>query len=126
MPSVSNFNISLLEECQSYTKYKIVNNQIHYSLSAREYESNGTLDYCRKKNILVTAYRPLGESGELSNTQEPLMIYLMKKYNKTTAQISINWLIHKPNTVVLVKTSQQEHLDENLGALDRSPRLSRQ
>ena len=47
---VSNFDIPLIQEAQSYTKYKIVNNQIHYSLVARSYEDNGTLKYCQENN----------------------------------------------------------------------------
>jgi len=40
---------------------------------------------------------------------------MVKKYNKTPAQIAINWLISQKNVVTLAKTSNTKHLDDNLG-----------
>lgn len=113
---VSNFDWKLIEEAQRYTKHKIVTNQIHYNLNAREYEADGTVDYCAKHEILVTAYRPYG--GTLRGAvDEKALQNLAKKYQKTYAQIAINWVISKPNIVALFKTVNSEHLKENLGAL---------
>lgn len=113
---VSNFDIPLLEKAMEHTKYRVVNNQIHYGLSARAYEKNGTLDFCRKNNILVTAFRVIGYSQFDSSGQE-ILARLSKKYNKTPTQIALNWTINKPNIVALVKSSRPEHLTENLAAL---------
>lgn len=113
---VSNFDVSHLEEAQSFSRYKIVNNQIHYSLVARAYEKNGTLEYCRKHEILVTSYRPL-EKGELANPGHAVLDRISAKYHKTPAQVAINWLISKPNIVTLVKSSNPKHLKANLEAL---------
>lgn len=38
------------------------------------------------------------------------------KYNKTPAQIAINWLISQDNVVTISKMRNKEHIDENLGA----------
>ena len=46
------------------------------------------------------------------------MQQIAAKYNKTPAQVAINWVINKPNIVSLVKTSNPKHLEENLGALN--------
>lgn len=113
---VSNFDIPLLEEAMEHTKYGIVNNQIHYSLAARAYEKNGTLDFCQKNNILVTAYRVIGY-GQLDSPGREILARLSKKYDKTSAQIALNWAINKPNVVALTKSSKPEHLTENLAAL---------
>lgn len=113
---VSNFGKDLVEEAQSYSKYKIVNNQIHLSLSAREWEKDATLDYCRKHDILVTAYRPTGK-GSLATAGHPLLDALAVKYGRTPVQIALNWVIQTPNIVTLFKTSNLTHLQENLGAL---------
>ena len=43
--------------------------------------------------------------------------FLMEKYNKTASQIAISWLISQKNVVTLSKTSNIEHLKENLGAI---------
>jgi diketogulonate reductase-like aldo/keto reductase len=42
---------------------------------------------------------------------------LCRKYEKTPAQIAINWLISQPNVVTIFKTSNAAHLKENLGSL---------
>jgi diketogulonate reductase-like aldo/keto reductase len=39
------------------------------------------------------------------------------KYNKTIGQIAINWLISKKNIITIPKSTNSEHLKENLGAL---------
>lgn len=113
---VSNFEIAEIEEASSFTKYKIVNNQIHYSLSAREYEENGTLKYCAAKEILVTAYRPLGINMEGGIRLDGLQA-LSEKYHKTPIQVALNWVLNKPNIVALVKTQNFEHMRENMGSL---------
>ncbi|MDD5109887.1 MAG: aldo/keto reductase [Patescibacteria group bacterium] len=114
---VSNFDIPLLEEAMAYTKYHVVSNQIHYSLVARAYEENGTLEFCRQHGILVTAYRPIGRSGELAQRGNTLLDEVAQKYGKTPAQVAINWVMQKPNVITLFKTSDPAHLEENLGAL---------
>lgn len=116
---VSNFSSMKLQEAQAYTDYKIVNNQINYSLSAREHEETGTIDYCVKNDILVTAYRPLKHSYETPDQimLNPLLKKIADEYGKTPAQVALNWLISKKNVVTLFKTSQQRHIEENLGAI---------
>ena len=113
---VSNFSAAELQAAQRCTRYPIVNNQVHYALNARLLEQDGTLAYCQAHNILVTAYRPLGK-GELLNPAHPLLLQLAEKYQKTPAQIALNWVIAQPNVVTLVKASNPAHLQEDLGAL---------
>ncbi len=114
---VSNFDLSWLEAARALTKYGIVTNQIHYSLVARAYEDNGTLEYCRTHGILVTAYRPIGKFGELARSGHLMLDRISAKYRKTPAQIAVNWVLSKPNVVALVKTSRPDHLRDDLGAL---------
>ncbi len=37
------------------------------------------------------------------------------KYNKTPAQVLLNWVISKPNVVAIPKAAKIEHLRENMG-----------
>lgn len=113
---VSNFTTAHLKEAQSYTKNKIVCNQVYYNLHAREPETEGLLDYCQKNDVLLVAYRPV-EKGALLEDIPEIMLEMCVKHEKTPAQISINWLISQPNVVTLFKTSSELHLKENLGAL---------
>lgn len=41
----------------------------------------------------------------------------VEKYKKTPVQIAINWLISQKNVVTLVKSTNLDHLSENLGAV---------
>lgn len=111
---VSNFNGEEIARAQKSSAIPLVNNQIHYSLEARGWEADGTVAYCQRNGVLVTAYRPLSQGKMLS---QPLLTAMAKKYDKTPAQVALNWLITKPGVVTLVKCAQSEHLTENLGAI---------
>ncbi len=113
---VSNFLPEFLDEAQSYTKNKIVCNQVHYNLEFREPEASGLLEYCQKNDVFLAAWRPMGKGALAVNP--PLVVQeLCKKYNKTPAQIAINWLVSQDHVITLAKTRRVEHLEENLGAL---------
>lgn len=113
---VCNFGKENLAEIQSYTKNKIVCNQVHYNLIFREPESKGLLQYCQQNDILLSAWRPT-QKGMLSSNVNDFVMKLCDKYNKTPIQIAINWLISQDNVITLSKTSKEEHLKENLGAI---------
>ena len=113
---VSNFKTERLKEAQKFTKNKLVVNQVYYNLVTREPEHEGLLKYCQEEDVLLEAYRPV-EKGAILNTPAPLLCELAKKYQKTPAQIAINWLISQQNVITLSKTSAKEHLEENLGAI---------
>ena len=119
---VSNFSVKEMKEAQSYTKNKIVANQIEYNLLIRNKGMWTTnmeseiIPYCQKNNIIIIAYRPIAK-GELAKPGYKLLDELAKKYNKTQAQIAINWLILKKNIVTIPKSTDINHLKENLGAI---------
>ncbi|MFC1663474.1 aldo/keto reductase [Patescibacteria group bacterium] len=114
---VSNFIISDLEEALSHSKYGVVNNQIHVSLTARAYEEKGVLEFCTKHNILVSAFRPL-DKGKLPNASDKLMEEMKEKYSRPASQIALRWIIQQPNMVAIFKAAQIDHLEEDLGALE--------
>ncbi|MDX9893083.1 MAG: aldo/keto reductase [Patescibacteria group bacterium] len=114
---VSNFSVQHLKEAQSYSKNKIVCNQVHYNLICREPQRKGLLSYCQENDIMLVAWRPV-ERGGLAEATNDLMTEMKQKYQKTAAQIAINWLISQPQVVTIVKSSNLHHLRENLGATD--------
>ena len=113
---VCNFNKEHLAEAQSYTKNKIVCNQVHYNLMFREPEKSGLIEYCQKNDVFIIAWRPVGK-GNLLEDAPAILKEMCEKYNKTPAQIAINWLISQPYVITLSKTRHIDHLNENLGAL---------
>ncbi|MDO8489856.1 MAG: aldo/keto reductase [bacterium] len=113
---VANFTKERLAEAQSYTKNKIVCDQVHYNLEFREPERNELVQYCQKNDVFLVAWRPVGK-GNLLEEVPPIMQEMCNKYNKTPAQVAINWLISQDNVLTLSKTRNIEHLQENLGAI---------
>lgn len=120
---VSNFSVKQIKEAQENSQNKIVANQIEYSLLVRnkgnEYINNmesEVIPYCQENDIMVIAYRPLAK-GKLTRPGFKILDKLAKKYNKTQAQIAINWLISKKKIITIPKSTRIEHLKENIGAL---------
>lgn len=113
---VCNFTKEHLGEAQSYTKNKIVCNQVHYNLMFREPERKGLVEYCQKNDIFLSAWRPVGK-GKLLEEIPSILKEMCAKYKKTPSQISVNWLISQPYIITLSKTRHVNHLNENLGAL---------
>ena len=113
---VANFNVESLKKAQSYTSHPIVYDQVHYNLEYREAEKSGLLNYCQNNDIFLAAYRPVGKGNLLSSIPSVLQ-KMCDKYKKTTAQIAINWLLSQKNVITLSKTTNLEHMKENLGAV---------
>jgi len=120
---VSNFSVKEMIEAQKNSKNKIVINQIPYNLATRDDDIRGLcsqmeseiIPFCRKNGIIIMAYRPI-ERGALL-MPDIILDKLSKKYNKTKAQIAINWLISKNGIITISKTTKSNHLQENLGAI---------
>jgi len=112
---VSNFSVELLKEAQSHLKHaKIAANQIEYSLIERSAEKD-VIPYCKENGIKVIAYRPLAR-GNIASSQNKALEALAQKYNKTPAQIALNWITSK-EIVAIPKAGSIAHLRENCGAL---------
>ena len=111
---VSNLTENRFKEAQKHTAYPIVCNQVHYNVEYREVEERGVLKFCQENDTLLVAYRPL-QKGELPKSA--LLAEIAKKYDKTPTQVALNWLISQGNVVTIVKTSNIDHLKENLGAI---------
>ncbi len=115
---VSNFSVKWLREAQhSLSKYQIVSNQVEYNLLNRGIQKD-LLPFAEKENMAIIAYSPLA-TGYLmhycSHGKETLK-QLAVKYNKTLAQICLNWLISRKPVIAIPKAINIKHLKENTGA----------
>ena len=116
---VSNFSVEQIKEAQKYSKNKIITNQIPYNLYTRNVDykgnckdmENSIIPYCKKNNIQIIAYRPIERKLILDNET---VNNIAKKYNNTPSQIAISWLLSKDNISVICKSSNFNHLSENL------------
>ena len=113
---VSNFGLEHLRDAIRFSKDPIVCNQVHYNLRVRETEYTGVLKFCRENDIMVVAYRPL-DKGAIMQPITQILHDMCVKYNKTPAQIAINWLVSQENVVAIAKSRDKNHLEENLGGL---------
>lgn len=116
--AVSNFTLAELKEAQSLSKHPIIANQILYNVIIRRDAQKELLDYCRENNILIVAYRPIERRLLADKCEVPEVLELAEKYEKTPAQISLNWLLNQELVLPIPKASNISHIDENLGSLD--------
>jgi len=62
----------------------------------------------------LIAYTPL-EEGSLANNS--MLRNIGRKYQKSTAQVALNWLIYHDNVITIPKASKPSHLKENAQAM---------
>jgi diketogulonate reductase-like aldo/keto reductase len=116
---ISNYSVEETKAAQeAMKKYEIVSNQVEYSLLVRDIEQ-GLLDYCKKSKITIISYSPLAQ-GAITKGSQPLLSESLQaigtKYNKTPAQVALNWVISHDNVVTIPKTSSPARVEENAGA----------
>jgi diketogulonate reductase-like aldo/keto reductase len=70
--------------------------------------------WCQKRNIVLQAYSPLVRGQRM---EEKILQPLMKKYQRTAAQILLRWSIQK-GFVPLPKTVTPRRIDENADIYD--------
>jgi diketogulonate reductase-like aldo/keto reductase len=115
---VSNFSVRDLKRAQTaLSKYRIVSNQVPYSLIERTVE-NGLLTYCLQNDVTVIAYSPLGMNFAQMKTsdREAVLEQVATESGRTEAQIALNWLIAKENVVAIPKASTATHAVEDCEA----------
>lgn len=103
---VSNFEINDLKNLQKHAKIQPMLNQIKYHVGERDEE---LVQYCQESDMLVEAYSPIG-TGKLLD--HPAIEKVAKKYNKSTAQISIRYAYQK-GLIVLPKSVHENYIIEN-------------
>lgn len=75
---------------------------------------NETVDYCKKHNMLVEAWSPLGTGRMLSNET---LKEISAKYNKSVAQLCIRWCLQN-EVLPLPKSVTPSRIKENTEIFD--------
>jgi len=118
---VSNFNVKQLETLIKETQVVPVVNQVesHPYLPQKE-----LLEFCRKNNIYLTAYSPLGTPDRPFATDkdpvllsDPVVNEIAKKYNRTVAQILIKFHLQRGLSVI-PKSVTPARIKQNVDVLD--------
>ncbi|MBE9053131.1 aldo/keto reductase [Nostocales cyanobacterium LEGE 11386] len=120
-------------------------NQVRYSLLTRQIENNGILATARELGVTILAYSPLAQgllTGKYTpdQTETPggarkidprfsqaglqkiapvisLLTSLGEKYDRTPAQVALNWLIAQGNVIPIAGVKTSQHVKQNAGAL---------
>lgn len=117
---VSNFSasqIALLE-----TSIPVAGNQLEFSLTSNSIMNDGSLDDCIINQRMLMSWSPLGsffrEDTEQVKSIQKVMPSLMEKYNATTDQLLLAWLMKHPAGVYpVVGTTSKERLKTSFEAV---------
>lgn len=116
---VSNFTTIMLVDLLTYAKVKPAMNQIEL----HPYNTQAELvDFCKYKDIAVTAYSPLGRQGVKTIKgpklfDELIIKALAEKHKRTPAQILLNWAISR-GTIAIPKSVIPEEIAQNIEVFD--------
>lgn len=103
---VSNFEPKHIQNLLDHCDIVPHVNQIGYFIGLDQSE---TIEFCERHNIFIEAYSPLGIGYLLDNKD---IQKIAKKYDKSTAQICIRWLLQK-GTAPLPKSTHEHRIIEN-------------
>ncbi|KAI4459518.1 aldo/keto reductase [Holotrichia oblita] len=110
---ISNFNKEQIERLLQNTEVVPVTNQIELSPFLNQKK---LAEFCKSKNITITAYSPLG-SGEPKLLNDPKLKEIAAKHNKTTAQLLIKYPIQN-GCICIPKSVTKSRIAENINIFD--------
>jgi aryl-alcohol dehydrogenase-like predicted oxidoreductase len=130
---VSNFTATQMRRAADrLARYhiRLAANEVHYSLTHRDPETNGILSACRDLNVALVAYRPL-EGGQLisnssnsarsqaSSNLSQVLRAVAEQHGATSSQVALRWLLQRDDLVIPIPgATRAQHAGENAAALE--------
>lgn len=109
---VSQVTLDELKSAQKVAKIDAVENM--YNVGHHKGD-DAIVDYAEKEGMAFLPWFPL-DTGNLTKADSPLND-IAKKYNASSAQIALAWLLKRTNNIIPIPgTSSEDHLKDNLNA----------
>ena len=117
---VSNFDAEDLEEARRLAGHDAVAcDQVLYHLQERAVE-HAVLPWCEKHRSALVAYSPFGH-GDFPGPNTPagrILKQIADENHATPRQIALRFLLRRPSSFVIPKSSNIDHVSENAGVGD--------
>ncbi|GMT09641.1 hypothetical protein PFISCL1PPCAC_938, partial [Pristionchus fissidentatus] len=120
---LSNFNAKQIEALYDLAEIKPSNLQVELHIYWPQFELH---DLCKKLNMTVTAYAPIGSPGSSAfrpispigpPMEDPVVAELARKYGKSPAQILLRHLLQREISVI-PKSTNPERVKQNIDIFD--------
>lgn len=109
---VSNFNIANIIEAKKYADVPIVANQVEFHPFIKQ---NTLQTFLNNHHILLEAYSPLARGDVFDNE---VIKEIADRHGITPAQVSLAWILSDKHRIAIPKTSNPDHLQGNLDAIN--------
>lgn len=110
---VSNFYPDRLVDIASFANIVPMVNQVETHVLNQQTEAKKWMD---KYDVQIEAWAPFGE-GRGGLFENPVLVEIGKKYNKTSAQVMLRWNIQR-GVIVLPKSTRIERMEQNFNVFD--------
>ncbi|NEP88971.1 MAG: aldo/keto reductase [Okeania sp. SIO2C2] len=143
---VSNYSAEEMRQAHAILEKRgviLATNQVRYSLLSRQIEAKGILDTAKELGVTILAYSPLAQgllTGKYTVEKPPtgarqfdsrfqrkglekitpvmsLLKQIGEKYDKTLAQVALNWLVFQDSVIPIAGCKNSEQVRQNVGAI---------